>query len=494
MDNYLDGANLVNPQLPVMPSHLAFTFTNRCNLRCVYCPQGTHPDEFHADTSDQQLDQILNYIETHDVTKVSLGYYGETTMIDGWERHCLRLLDRGLYITLVSNHAKLLKPTEVEVMSRFSELQISLDTVDVNVLKSVRKAVDARTIIYNTQQIQAQAIREGRPGPKIVWTSVLCSDVVFGIVDFVAMAVSCGIKHLNFNFVGNFESARKTLNVFDMSTPDFMRAVELIEQARRLANRHGVEFIAYGDDMVDQRLLRETDIGSYGRLTKRLAVFEAIPLDARIFIYGAGEAARALRRHLAARYNYEFIAFIDSFKSGEMDAVRIYTLEEYSAIAHADDQILICSMYEDAIEASLIERGIENYFKVYSLFKNGFQASTLVPEIDKNIVREGIQGRYRFSGEVTSVGPGYTRLCSSPWTELYFDPKGEVYSCCQRGEVMARLEPDTAIDQILSKPTFMKLRQELLSGENLSPECKLCSITRIVPVEDMAKHIAGLLK
>ena len=64
--------------------HLSFTFTNRCNLRCVYCPQGTHPDEFHADSPDEQLRKIVAYIEQHGIERVSLGYYGETMMIAAW--------------------------------------------------------------------------------------------------------------------------------------------------------------------------------------------------------------------------------------------------------------------------------------------------------------------------------------------------------------------------------------------------------------------------
>ena len=86
--------------------HLSFTFTNRCNLRCVYCPQGTHPDEFHADSPDEQLRKIVAYIEQHGIERVSLGYYGETMMIDGWEAYCRPLLDRGIFITLVSNFSK----------------------------------------------------------------------------------------------------------------------------------------------------------------------------------------------------------------------------------------------------------------------------------------------------------------------------------------------------------------------------------------------------
>lgn len=151
-------------------SHIAFSFTNRCNLRCVYCPQGTHPDDFHAETPKEQIDRIIAYALENRVSRISIGYYDEAMLVEGWEKAVEPLFGRGFTLNLVSNFSKVMTPAEVAAVSRFQEVQISIDTIDIPLLKQVRKAVDARTVLYNTHLIRAHVLRHGLPMPKLIWT------------------------------------------------------------------------------------------------------------------------------------------------------------------------------------------------------------------------------------------------------------------------------------------------------------------------------------
>ena len=475
--------------------HLSFTFTNRCNLRCVYCPQGTHPDEFHADSPDEQLRKIVAYIEQHGIERVSLGYYGETMMIDGWEAYCRPLLDRGIFITLVSNFSKYMTPSELDVVSRFNEIQISIDSVDPKILKRVRKALDVRMIVYNTQQIQAHVIANDLAMPRLIWTGVLTDQVVMGMRDLVAMAIANGLKHINYNDVSYFETAKNTTrNVCDMPADEFLAAVAVIEESRRLAARHGVEFTIASDGHIEQRLLNDFGVETHQRLTKRLSGLDMLSGEGRIYIYGAGEAGRALRRQIATRSNLGFAGYIDSFKDGTVEGAAMLSLDAYRDQAQPGDQILICSMYEDTIEATLSKAGFTNYLKAYSFFKRNFISRLATRASADPVVRSGIQGKFIFAGEAfDGVPEGMTRMCDSPWTEIYFDPKGEAYSCCQRGTIMGMLTPETSVDAIRNNDSYRKLRQQILTGIDLDPECARCESRRIVPPEQMVATIDALL-
>ncbi|MBK3732716.1 hypothetical protein GAY29_06255 [Azospirillum brasilense] len=485
--------DLLNPAPSL--KHIAFNFTNRCNLRCVYCPQGTHPESFHAESSDDQIRKIVDYVRSHDIERIDIGYYGETLLVQGWEDHCRPLLDQGLYITLVSSFSRILKPEEVEVVARFSELQMSIDTIDIQLLKQIRKAVDARTILYNTHLVRSYVLANDLPMPKIVWTGVLTDQIVSGIPDLVAMAVSSGIRSINFNDVAYFEGTSGVArSIYDMEPQDFIQAAGTLERARRLAVRHGVELSIGGTQRVERRLIEDYGIERYVELTRKLSSFDDLDPARPVYIYGAGEAGRTLRNWLRAHPELRFAGYIDSARSGAVDNEVVLKFDDYKAQPDDGGQIVIGSMHENEIERRLIDAGVVTYWRGYNFFQDGGAPKIAGAQPSADIVRSGIQGKFVMPGDVMDdVPPGMTRMCEAPWAEIYFDPKGEAYSCCQRGLVMGKLENGVSIDDIIGSDAYRRLRQQLLTGQDLDSECLRCTGRQAVPVERMRDHILGLM-
>ena len=388
-----------------------------------------------------------------------------------------------------------MKPEEIEVVARFSELQMSIDTVDIQLLKQVRKAVDARTILYNTHLIRSHVLANELPMPKILWTGVLTDQVVSGIHDLVAMAVSSGIRHINFNDVAYFEgTSGAARNIYDMEPGAFMQAAETLERARRLAVRHGIELSIGSAQRVERRLIEDYGVGRYVALTRKLSSFDDLDPARPIHIYGAGEAGRTLRNWLRAHPELRFAGYIDSTQSGAIDNEAILRFDDYKAQPNDGGQILIASMHEDEIERRLIEAGLSDYWRAYAFFRNGGASKIVEAQPSSDIVRSGIQGKFVMAGDVMDdVPPGMTRMCEAPWAEIYFDPKGEAYSCCQRGLVMGKLEAGTSIDDIINSETYRRLRQQLLTGQDLDSECLRCTGREAVTVERMREHILGLM-
>jgi MoaA/NifB/PqqE/SkfB family radical SAM enzyme len=57
---------------------ISTTFTTRCNLRCVYCPEGSHPESFYGEMSPEMLDHLIAYAKQKG-SFVDISYYGDST-------------------------------------------------------------------------------------------------------------------------------------------------------------------------------------------------------------------------------------------------------------------------------------------------------------------------------------------------------------------------------------------------------------------------------
>lgn len=477
---------------------IEFNFTNECNLRCVYCPQGSHEEGFHAETSQNQIDDIVSYIKTNNVKKASIGYYGETTMVEGWQEVCQELIDLGVELTIVSNFSRVLSKREFEVLSGFHEIQVSIDIVDPKILRSVRKAVDVRSIIYNCQNIQAHAILNGRPSPKMIWTGVLTGEVVMGLSHLVATAATCSIRHVNFNSVGYFEGAQAgAMHVCDLPDREFIAGAAEIERALALAKDHGVQLKIQDHSRIMRKLVSitgKTRVLDNGHYLENLG---ALKSSDRIFIYGSGAPGRYIAAKIKARSELDFQGFLDSSWSGEVDKIKVFTFEDYATDRRPNDLILVCSGAYDQIEKTLQDAGVEDYLdarEIYLCEAGRSQSDPDKPGTEKS-KRQGIQGNFAMvDDEGDDLAQGLTRLCDSPWSQVYTDPKGEVYSCCQRGEVMGKLNSSTAIGDVLNADSYKELRKQLLTGEKLNPECSQCLIKPPTSPENMQRWIGDKIR
>ena len=406
---------------------------------------------------------------------------------------CQRLLDQGVSLSIVMNFAQVLKPEELAVLAQFTEVGISIDAVDPTILRSVRKAVDSRTIIFNTLALRGVILAAGVQGPKIIWTGVLSDSVVMNAPQLVAMAAAGGVRHVQYNDLAYFDGMRnRALNVIDMPDEAFSAAVDALEAARRLAAMLGVRFTLSSDAAIDQRLLRLSGPQAIVSRLRRLPSLEWIAPSDRVVVYGAGMAGTALIKALADQ-SISVHHVIDTYARGLCEGMAIKSLDEYLVGANPNDLILICSGFEDEIEGELFRRGVRRLLKAYGLFRVGFRPRQT--QTGEGYPRKGIQGSFTTAGDLgNALQPGLTRLCLSPWSETMLDPKGEVYSCCQRGDVMGIVGRDGDLEAILEGDAYQKLRAGLLTGRGLDPGCSACAGSALCTPETLQKKVAAHLR
>jgi MoaA/NifB/PqqE/SkfB family radical SAM enzyme len=347
--------------IPSEMSRINFINTNRCNLRCVYCPQGSHPDEYHADLTADSFEEIYNFVVDHKIKEAGMGYYGEITMIDNWWQPVRRMLDAGVLMSTTTNGSTVLSPDEVATFARFKYIEWSIDTYDQQTLKAVRKKVDVRTIVHNYHLVRSYCLLHDVPMPEIRWTGVLTVDVVEQMPQFVAYASSNGVKKMNFNEVAVYEGApAKGLSVVDQADDEaFERSAKKIDEALSVCKRLGIE----------------------------MTVSELTRIAAR-------------RRAIA---------------NGEKYGLPL------------------------------------------------FRTSSPVADVWTH-------------NEEVKLPPGYTRDCRLPWEEFYLNPKGEVFVCCTRGDVMGVAKTKAELEDVLTNDKYQKLRTSLETGVDLDPACANCLI------------------
>ncbi len=231
--------------------NVTLNVTFDCKLRCVYCPT-ISPDWHGVDADAAFLEEMLFFIRDNRVAEVSFGMWGDTLAMPDWYRIAEKLRPLGVRMNIHSAFNRLLDDAEVDILSSFSTIMMSIDTPRIAVQKEIRKGLDVRTLIYNLHQIRARALERGER-PRIEWTCVLTDRIAQHVPELVGFALSNGIDHLAFNDLGQYEDLNHGLrNVFELRGESLIRAIDAIERAMALAQRKGLSIhMAFFD-----RLLR----------------------------------------------------------------------------------------------------------------------------------------------------------------------------------------------------------------------------------------------
>lgn len=181
---------------PRLVRHFVLEFTTECNLRCRYCARGEPRPPFAVRRilEDGTFDSVIGYLRTHGLRGLDLVGGGEITQAPMWRERCERLLDLGIALSTTINMARVLTQEEIGTLSRFDVVNVSIDSVDRDVLRRVRQGTDLRTVVYNLMMIRAARVDGGRRQPALGITAVYSAEVVEGIDRLAAFAIGAGVE------------------------------------------------------------------------------------------------------------------------------------------------------------------------------------------------------------------------------------------------------------------------------------------------------------
>jgi organic radical activating enzyme len=130
--------------------------TTDCNLRCTYC--AVSQPEWKAQTMPANVvTHVIDELHKLKTKTVILHGHGETTMVEGWAKIAEAMLVSGFELTICTNLSKQYSDAELNILSRFRSITVSLDTID--------------PILFRQLQAMANNITW-------VWSSVVCDKTI----------------------------------------------------------------------------------------------------------------------------------------------------------------------------------------------------------------------------------------------------------------------------------------------------------------------------
>jgi MoaA/NifB/PqqE/SkfB family radical SAM enzyme len=249
-----DRALLVSDRTRVV--HLELT--SRCNLCCVYCAV-SQPDYGGVDFDLTRFDDLLESLVESRVEFVYVNGHGESTMIDGWEGLCDRLLARGFKLGIVTNLARRLEPTEVATLARFTEVCVSCDTVEPELFTRLRRKASLALFWDNLERSRVEGIQRDGRGPRLSISCVVSDQVVMGLPELVRRGIEAGVAHFEFCNLTKYPDlpgAIAVAHISSMSLDRMIQARQAIEDANRLAEQHGRSWSIQAGllDLLEQRI------------------------------------------------------------------------------------------------------------------------------------------------------------------------------------------------------------------------------------------------
>ena len=284
LDKSADGANSLRVDLPLTQmvgsvesditvvqellnikklSQLSIELTSSCNLACVYC----HFAPLSRRGNDAEIklvEEIIEFAESFPIDIVTMSGDAEVTLYEGWTEVARQLLKAGVKLRTISNFSKgIFTDKEVETLSRFSEILISLDTPRPEILKKIRYRADLRTITLNMQRVRASAIEQGLEIPNFICNVVLHDKNVMDINKMTAFAIANGFAIINMvRFVdleevpggkNDLRDNPNALRVYPISTIDKLTAAKGVNSLMRaLETAEGKINLSLGEDILEE--------------------------------------------------------------------------------------------------------------------------------------------------------------------------------------------------------------------------------------------------
>ena len=233
------------------PQHLIAELTSRCNLRCQYCQKALSSWNSTPGRDDDAeplvVEALFKALGTRPFKTVQLSGIGEFTFRKDWVPELERFRSAGLGITLISNFAKQFSDSELDALLKTQNLMVSVDTIDADLLKSVRKSVSLATISSNLTRLRIRSRKSGQPMPYLKLNAVLYYENLLGIEDLAYFAIEHHVDEMQYERMFPATDIRPP-NELTMAEPDRAReALRQIALVSTLLPNNGVAASFHGD-------------------------------------------------------------------------------------------------------------------------------------------------------------------------------------------------------------------------------------------------------
>ena len=188
----------ISPLNPGQLTTARVDINEKCNLRCVYCAV-SQPSYVGRQMQDEQMDRLTTILAGYGgLRALSVNGHGETTHHPRWKEFCRPLLAQGLPLTIITNMGRTLTDEDIDVLSRFKVIQVSLDMANADLLKRIRRKVDLSRILYNINMIRTHALLTQGRTPEFSFSTGLYDLSMQHLEHFAWFTVTLGVATVTF--------------------------------------------------------------------------------------------------------------------------------------------------------------------------------------------------------------------------------------------------------------------------------------------------------
>jgi molybdenum cofactor biosynthesis enzyme MoaA len=307
-----DGTNLdaIDLSKTYAYTQMAISFTNRCNLSCVYCIQSTQKKSnpfFKLDFPDEYAESTLDFMVAQGIRVIRTCVEGEATLYKRWYEIFSSFKKKypRIHLNMTTNLSRCYSEEEIDLLARYTLLDISCDTLDPELYARLRCGGNLELVLSNIKRVQDKVKELGIQGPTISLHSVV-SDVVWPTLEqFVDYAFANGMVPL----LGNYEERSNALSyqknicrpITSMPIEEQIKIQDLIKRVKDELEKRGYKINTYIQGGILSNLTKVVE-RNYNRFTP----YDANPLH-RAFFEQHPKGKENM--HLDIVYDYDNITY-----------------------------------------------------------------------------------------------------------------------------------------------------------------------------------------
>jgi hypothetical protein len=235
---------------------MAISFTNRCNLNCVYCVQSVHKNTnpyFKMEFPYEYAEMTLDYFASQGIEKFSTCVEGEATLYRYWYELFSKFVDKYPHIKLrmTTNLNKKYTDDEIELLTKYRVLDVSIDSLDPALYAQLRVGGNLDVLLENLDKIDARVKTLGIKGPYITLHPVLSSLSwrSFESLSEFAFSRGYGIEGGNYEERSNTIAYQKNMLVpiSRLSKEEQAEIYRTVEKLRLKFKQKGLKFGLQGE-------------------------------------------------------------------------------------------------------------------------------------------------------------------------------------------------------------------------------------------------------
>ena len=229
-------------------TELRIDINEKCNLRCDYCAVSS-PDYRGVEMAGELFGRIGTFVAGLGPDAViNVNGHGETTYHPDWMAMCGAIIDAGHRPQIITNLAKNYSDAEIDLLARFASIQVSLDSDDDALMKTIRKSVRAGHVFDTIARIRAAAARLAtRPAPHMSFSIGIYDPSIWTLERFVARILDFGIRDMTFWNLVEMQHQKLVKPLRALDAPGQQRARAILAAVRHRLEDADASYIFAGD-------------------------------------------------------------------------------------------------------------------------------------------------------------------------------------------------------------------------------------------------------